>query len=97
MANYLISTQASGATTRDTIHDAETNLKVKAINLLSAVFTPRMYGNGHHASYMASLKRKGFLGGLYFGIVQHITHLNDFIVNFRHTLTHQVDTLGLVN
>ena len=53
IANYLISTQASGATTTDTIHYAETNLKVKAINLLSAVFTPRMYGNGHHASYMA--------------------------------------------
>lgn len=40
MANYLISTQASGATTTDIIHDAETKLKVKAINLLSAVFTP---------------------------------------------------------
>jgi hypothetical protein len=40
MANYLISTQANGAATADTIHDAETKLKVKAINLLNSVFTP---------------------------------------------------------
>jgi len=40
MANYLISTNTSGATTAYTIHDAETKLKVKAINLLNSVFTP---------------------------------------------------------
>jgi hypothetical protein len=39
IANYLILTRASGTTTTDIIHDAETNLKVKATNLLSAVFT----------------------------------------------------------
>ena len=41
MANYLISTQASDATSTDIIHDADSKLKVKAINLLHSVFTPR--------------------------------------------------------
>lgn len=40
MANYLISTQASGGGAADTIHDAESKLKVRAINLLNSVFTP---------------------------------------------------------
>ena len=40
MANYLISTQESGEVTEHTIHDAESKLKVKAINLLNSVFTP---------------------------------------------------------
>lgn len=40
MANYLISTQASDAVSPDIIHDADSKLKVKAINLLHSVFTP---------------------------------------------------------
>ncbi|MFD0749498.1 hypothetical protein ACFQZS_05045 [Mucilaginibacter calamicampi] len=40
MASYLISTKANDAASADTIHDAETKLKVKAINLLNSVFTP---------------------------------------------------------
>ena len=39
MANYLISTDGGTATT-DTIHDVESKLKVKAIDLLNSVFTP---------------------------------------------------------
>ena len=40
MASYLISTNTNDAASADTIHDAETKLKVKAINLLHSVFTP---------------------------------------------------------
>ena len=40
MANYLISTGASSEATADTIHDVDTKLKVRAINLLNSVFTP---------------------------------------------------------
>jgi len=40
MANYLISKKICGTTTADTIHDVETKLRVKAINLLNSVFTP---------------------------------------------------------
>ncbi len=41
MANYLISTNTDGEAGTDTIHDVETKLKVRAINLLNSVFTPR--------------------------------------------------------
>ncbi len=40
MANYLISTQAGGLRSADTIHDLESKLKIRAINLLNSVFTP---------------------------------------------------------
>jgi len=40
MANYLISTGASNEAIADTIHDVETKLKVRAINLLDSGFTP---------------------------------------------------------
>ncbi|PJJ84908.1 hypothetical protein [Mucilaginibacter auburnensis] len=40
MANYLISSHPEGDIISDTIHDSETKLKVRAINLLQSVFTP---------------------------------------------------------
>lgn len=40
MANYLISTHTNGDSTAATIHDAETKLKVRAVNLINSGFTP---------------------------------------------------------
>jgi len=40
MTGYLISTKVNGTTSADTIHDTESKLRVKAINLLNSVFTP---------------------------------------------------------
>ncbi len=40
MANYLISTHSDGENGSATIHDVETKLKVRAVNLLNSVFTP---------------------------------------------------------
>lgn len=40
MSNYLISTSVHDVTPTDVIHDANTKLKVRAINLLHSVFTP---------------------------------------------------------
>ncbi len=40
MANYLISTHSNGEIMADTIHDVESKLKVRAVNLLNSVFTP---------------------------------------------------------
>jgi len=40
MSNYLITTSVQDVTSADVIHDVNSRLKVRAINLLHSVFTP---------------------------------------------------------
>jgi hypothetical protein len=41
MLNYLISIPKSGALKKETIHDPESKLKIKVIDLLKSTFTPK--------------------------------------------------------